>query len=171
MRGNASSIRCTTMVSGRKRAARPRSSSVKQAILVDPDYSQAPGLYATILAWRTIQHWEPMEPTLQTARAASDRALLANSNDPWASIGRKYVSIFAREGDAAIIKYGRPVDLSPNFAYARGLRICRLRTEKKPLRLVRAILSSFDSICIYQSRNSRPVTTRLPRLQRRKPSS
>ena len=94
---------------------------LEQAIDLDPDYSQALGLYATILAWRTIQHWEPMEPTLQTARKASDRALLADSNDPWASIGRGYVSIVAREGDAAIINYGRAVDLSPNFAYARAL--------------------------------------------------
>ena len=94
---------------------------LERAISLDPDYSQALGLYATILAWRTIQHWEPMEETLKTARAASDRALLADSNDPWASIGRGYVSIVAREGDAAIINYGRAVDLSPNFAYARAL--------------------------------------------------
>lgn len=94
---------------------------LEQAISLDPDYAQALGLYATILAWRTIQHWEPMEPTLQNARAASDRALLADTNDPWASIGRGYVSIVAREGDAAIMNYGHAVDLSPNFAYARAL--------------------------------------------------
>lgn len=94
---------------------------LEQAIELDPDYAQALGLYATILAWRTIQHWEPMEPTLNKARAASDRALLADTNDPWASIGRGYVSIVAREGDAAIMNYGHAVDLSPNFAYARAL--------------------------------------------------
>ena len=43
------------------------------------------------------------------------------TNDPWAFIGRGYVSIVSREGDAAIINYGRAVDLSPNFAYARAL--------------------------------------------------
>lgn len=75
------------MVSGRKRAARPRSSALKQAILLDPDYSQALGLYATTVAWRTIQHWGPMEPT-EVVLAAADRALLADWNDPWASIGR-----------------------------------------------------------------------------------
>lgn len=94
---------------------------LEQAISLDPDYSQALGLYATILAWRTIQHWEPMDPTLKNARLAADRALLADTNDPWASIGRGYVSIVAREGDAAIMNYGRAVDLSPNLAYARGL--------------------------------------------------
>lgn len=94
---------------------------LEQAIGIDPDYAQALGLYATILAWRTIQHWEPLEPTLEKARAASDRALLADTNDPWASIGRGYVSIVAREGDAAIMNYGHAVDLSPNFAYARAL--------------------------------------------------
>jgi TolB-like protein len=94
---------------------------LEQAILLDPNYAQALGLYATILAWRTIQHWEPMEPTLQHARSAADRALLADTNDPWASIGRGYVSIVAREGDAAIMNYGRAVDLSPNFAYPHAL--------------------------------------------------
>lgn len=94
---------------------------LEQAISLDPDYSQALGLYATILAWRTIQRWEPMEPTLQTARQAADKALLADTNDPWASIGRGYVSIVKREGDAAIMNYGHAVDLSPNFAYARAL--------------------------------------------------
>lgn len=94
---------------------------LEQAISLDPNYSQALGLYATILAWRTIQNWEPMEPTLQTARQAADKALLADTNDPWASIGRGYVSIVKREGDAAIINYGHAVDLSPNFAYARAL--------------------------------------------------
>lgn len=94
---------------------------LEQAISLDPDYSQALGLYATILAWRTIQHWEPMEPTLKNARHAADKALLADTNDPWASIGRGYVSIVAREGDAAIMNYGHAVDLSPNLAYARAL--------------------------------------------------
>ncbi len=94
---------------------------LEQAISLDPDYSQALGLYATILAWRAIQRWEPLEATLQKARTASDRALLADTNDPWASIGRGYVSIVAREGDAAIMNYGRAVDLSPNLAYARAL--------------------------------------------------
>ena len=94
---------------------------LEQAIDLDPDYAQALGLYATTLAWRIIQHWEPMDPTLKTARAAADRALLADTNDPWASIGRGYVSIVARDGDAAIMNYGRAVDLSPNFAYARAL--------------------------------------------------
>jgi TolB-like protein/Flp pilus assembly protein TadD len=94
---------------------------LERSIALDPDYSQALGLYATILAWRTIQHWEPLDPTLQKAREASDRALLADTNDPWASIGRGYVSIVAREGDAAIMNYGHAVDLSPNFAYARAL--------------------------------------------------
>lgn len=96
-------------------------SLLEQAIALDPDYSQALGLYATIIAWRIIQHWEPMEPNLANARAAADRALLCDTNDPWASIGRGYVSIVAREGDAAIMNYGRAVDLSPNFAYARAL--------------------------------------------------
>ena len=94
---------------------------LERATSLDPNYAQALGLYAIILAWRTIQHWEPLEPTLQKARAASDRALLADTNDPWASIGRGYVSIVAREGDAAIMNYGHAVDLSPNFAYARAL--------------------------------------------------
>lgn len=94
---------------------------LEQAISLDQQYSQALGLYATILAWRIIQHWEPMDPTLQRARQAADQALLSDTNDPWASIGRGYVSIVAREGDAAIMNYGRAVDLSPNFAYARAL--------------------------------------------------
>ncbi|MEP1968011.1 MAG: hypothetical protein ABJJ01_00110, partial [Marinomonas sp.] len=95
--------------------------ALERAIELDPLYAQALGLYATILAWRVIQGWEPKEPTLDMARAASDRALLADTNDPWASIGRGYVSIVAREGDAAIMNYGHAVDLSPNFAYARAL--------------------------------------------------
>ena len=94
---------------------------LEQAISLDPNYSQALGLYATILAWRVIQHWEPMDPTLKKARDAADKAVLSDTNDPWASIGRGYVSIVAREGDAAIMNYGRAVDLSPNFAYARAL--------------------------------------------------
>lgn len=94
---------------------------LEQAISLDPDYSQALGLYATILAWRTIQHWEPADPTLKNARIAADKALLADTNDPWASIGRGYVSIVSREGDAAIMNYGHAVDLSPNLAYARAL--------------------------------------------------
>lgn len=95
--------------------------ALERAIELDPHYAQALGLYATILAWRIIQGWEPMQPTLDKAREASDRALLADTNDPWASIGRGYVSIVAREGDAAIMNYGHAVDLSPNFAYARAL--------------------------------------------------
>lgn len=94
---------------------------LEQAISIDPDYSEALGLYATILAWRTIQHWEPRDPTLKNARSAADRAILADANDPWASIGRGYVSIVMREGEAAIVNYGNAVDLSPNFAYARAL--------------------------------------------------
>ncbi len=92
-----------------------------RAITLDPDYSQALGLHATIQAWRIIQGWEPMEPTITDARQMADRALLCDTNDPWASIGRGYVSIVTRDGDAAIMNYGRAVDLSPNFAYARAL--------------------------------------------------
>lgn len=94
---------------------------LERAIELDPQYAQALGLYATTLAWRVIQGWEPFDETLQRARAAADQAVLADPNDPWASIGRGYVSITAREEDAAIMNYGRAVDLSPNFAYARAL--------------------------------------------------
>ena len=94
---------------------------LERAIELDPDYAQALGLYAVTLAWRVIQGWEPFDQTLQRAREAADRAVLADPNDPWASIGRGYVSITAREEDAAIMNYGRAVDLSPNFAYARAL--------------------------------------------------
>jgi len=94
---------------------------LEQAIETDPNYAQALGLYATILAWRIIQSWEPLEPTLASAREAADRALLADTNDPWASIGRGYVSIVSRDGDAAIMNFGHAVDLSPNLAYARAL--------------------------------------------------
>ena len=91
------------------------------SIQKDPDYAQALGLYATILSWRTIQHWVAKEDAIEKARKAADRAVLMGTNDPWAFIGRGYVSIVSREGDAAIINYGRAVDLSPNFAYARAL--------------------------------------------------
>lgn len=94
---------------------------LERAIELDPHYAQALGLYATILAWRVIQGWEPFDETLARARSAADRAVLADPNDPWASIGRGYVSITAREEAAAIMNYGRAVDLSPNFAYARAL--------------------------------------------------
>lgn len=94
---------------------------LERAIKIDPDYAQALGLYAVTLAWRVIQGWEPFDETLARAREAADRAVLADPNDPWASIGRGYVSITAREEDAAIMNYGRAVDLSPNFAYARAL--------------------------------------------------
>ena len=94
---------------------------LEQAIALDADYAQALGLYATILAWRVIQGWDVHDGTLDRAREAADRAVLADPNDPWASIGRGYVSITAREEDAAIMNYGRAVDLSPNFAYARAL--------------------------------------------------
>ncbi len=94
---------------------------LERAIDIDPDYAQALGLYAVILAWRVIQGWEPFDDTIHRAREAADRAVLADPNDPWASIGRGYVSITAREEDAAIMNYGRAVDLSPNFAYARAL--------------------------------------------------
>ncbi len=94
---------------------------LEQAIELDPEYAQALGLFAVTLAWRVIQGWEPFDETLARAREAADRAVLADPNDPWASIGRGYVSIVAREEDAAIMNYGRAVDLSPNFAYARAL--------------------------------------------------
>lgn len=94
---------------------------LERAIEIDPDYAQALGLYATTLAWRVIQGWEASDSALEHARHAADRAVLADTNDPWASIGRGYVSIVSREGDAAIMNYGRAVDLSPNFAYARAL--------------------------------------------------
>ncbi len=94
---------------------------LEQAIELDPDYSQALGLYATTLTWRAIQRWEPFEQSIEKAKGAADRAILADSNDPWASIGRGYVSTAARESNMAIMNYGRAVDLSPNFAYAHGL--------------------------------------------------
>ncbi len=94
---------------------------LKQAIAIDPDYAQALGLYATTLAWRVIQGWEARDETLSRARGAADRAVLSDPNDPWASIGRGYVSVTSREEDAAIMNFGRAVDLSPNFAFARAL--------------------------------------------------
>lgn len=94
---------------------------LERAIDLDPNYAQALGLYATTLAWRVIQGWEPFDETLARARRAADQAVLADPNDPWASIGRGYVSITAREEVAAIMNFGRAVDLSPNFAYARAL--------------------------------------------------
>ncbi len=94
---------------------------LEQAIELDPDYSQALGLYATTLTWRAIQRWEPFEQSINKAKVAADRAILADTNDPWASIGRGYVSTAARESNMAIMNYGRAVDLSPNFAYAHGL--------------------------------------------------
>jgi TolB-like protein/Flp pilus assembly protein TadD len=94
---------------------------LEQAISLDTDYSQALGLYATILTWRAIQRWEPFETSIEKARIAADRAILADTNDPWASIGKGYVSTASRDSGAAIMNYGRAVDLSPNFAYAHAL--------------------------------------------------
>lgn len=94
---------------------------LKQAIELDPDYSQALGLFATVLTWRAIQRWEPFEESIEEAKAAANRAIVADTNDPWASIGKGYVSTAARDTKAAIINYGRAVDLSPNFAYAHSL--------------------------------------------------
>ena len=94
---------------------------LERAIEIDPDYAQALGLCATTLAWRVIQGWEPRDDTLGRARAAADRAVLSDPNDAWASIGRGYVSLTSREEHAAIMNFGRAVDLSPNFAFARSL--------------------------------------------------
>ncbi|MEP1208515.1 MAG: adenylate/guanylate cyclase domain-containing protein [Rhizobiaceae bacterium] len=94
---------------------------LEQAIELDQNYSQALGLFATVLTWRAIQRWEPFDESLEKAKAAADRAILADTNDPWASIGKGYVSTAARDSKAAIMNYGRAVDLSPNFAYAHSL--------------------------------------------------
>jgi TolB-like protein/Flp pilus assembly protein TadD len=94
---------------------------LEQAIALDADYSQALGLYATILTWRAIQRWEPFEASIEKARSAADRAILADTNDPWASVGKGYVSTASRDSNASIMNFGRAVDLSPNFAYAHAL--------------------------------------------------
>lgn len=94
---------------------------LEKAIELDPDYAQALGLYAITLSWRVIQRWEPWEESIAKAKDAADRAVLADSNDPWASLGRGMVFMVSRDSNSAIMNFGRAVDLSPNFAYAHAM--------------------------------------------------
>ena len=94
---------------------------LERAIELDPDYAPALGLYAIALSWRVIQRWEPYEESLERARKAADRAILADTNAPWASMGRGQVSMVGRDSNAAIMNFGHAVDLAPNFAYAHAL--------------------------------------------------
>lgn len=94
---------------------------LRQAIELDPDYAQALGLLAITMSWRVIQRWDPYDETLADALNIARRAVAADANDPWASMGLGMVSMVSRDSATAILNFRRAVELSPNFAYAHAM--------------------------------------------------
>ena len=94
---------------------------LQKAIALDPGYGQAHSLLSFLTTLQVHLGWEPLEKSLAVASDAAHKALLLDSEDPWARVATGYVLAWSRRANEAIIEYEKALVLNPNFAIAHWL--------------------------------------------------
>lgn len=131
-----------------------------RAITLDPNYAQALAIRAVCLVWRAFQGWEEITIALEEGRRLTERAALANVNEPWVYIANGFIFSGLRSDSDAVRTASRAVALSPNFAYAHGLlgaiHACGCRPEEAILHIDQAVRLSprdtfIDEFHLYYS--------------------
>jgi TolB-like protein/tetratricopeptide (TPR) repeat protein len=93
---------------------------LEKAIEIDPNYSQALSVLATIQMFGAHMGWADMATTAPIAERAALAAVQADSEDPWAhnALGSVYIST-GRLADS-LAQFELALRLNPNFTLAQG---------------------------------------------------
>ena len=94
---------------------------LRKAIALDPGYAMAYSLLSFLTTLGVHLGWDPRENTLACASDAAHKALLLDSDDPWAHVALGYVLAWSRRANDAIAEYNKALILNPNFAVAHWL--------------------------------------------------
>ena len=92
-----------------------------RAIRSDPQYAQALGMKAWVLAWRAFQGWDKMSEMIAEVKSLSARAAAADEDEPWTWVARAIVGMSVRDNAIGTEGFQRAVELNPNFAFGHGL--------------------------------------------------
>ena len=114
-----------------------------RAIMLDPNYAQALAIRAVCVVWRAFQGWEEITNALEEGRHLTERAALANVNEPWVYVANGFIFAGLRSDSDAVRTVTRAVALSPNFAYAHSMlgaiHACGRRPEEAILHIDQAV--------------------------------
>ncbi len=94
---------------------------LQKAIALDPGYGQAHSLLSFLTTLKFTWGGSPWRRRLAVASDAAHKALLLDSEDPWARVATGYVLAWSRRANEAIIEYEKALVLNPNFAIAHWL--------------------------------------------------
>ncbi len=110
-----------------------------RAIDLDPNYSQAHGMRALCLAWRTCQGWEDRETAFAEITEGANRAVACDPQEPWAYLAHGLLAMAKRSNIEAVVAFNRAIDANPNFAYAYGLLGCAHSAGGRPALAIECI--------------------------------
>jgi TolB-like protein len=110
---------------------------LQKAVALDSGYAQAYSLLSFVTTLGVHLGWAPRESTLAIASEAAHKALLLDSDDPWAHVALGYVLAWSRRANDAIVEYEKALALNPNFAIAHwllALALCYLGQGEEALK-------------------------------------
>jgi TolB-like protein len=93
---------------------------LEKAVAIDPNYGRALGVFATSHTFGAHMGWEHMTAVAPIAERAAQKAILADSEDPWAHLALGSVYLFARRFEDSLAEFETALRLNPNFSLAQG---------------------------------------------------
>jgi TolB-like protein len=93
---------------------------LEKAIAIDPSYGQALGVLAASYLFSAHMGWADMATVGSTAQRAALKAIMADSEDPWAHLALGGVHLFERRFDDSLTEFELALRLNPNFWLAQG---------------------------------------------------
>ena len=91
---------------------------LRRATAIDPDYPRANSLLAWAHAARVQLGWADAADVLPAARAAAQRAIQRDAEDPWAHFAAGYVHMVARGFADSVRELSEAIALNPSLAFA-----------------------------------------------------
>ena len=93
---------------------------LEKATAIDPNYGQALGVLAASHTFSAHMGWEDSQTAVLTAERAALKAIMADSEDPWAHYALGHVYLFTRRFDDSLAEFNLALQLNPNFSLAQG---------------------------------------------------
>jgi TolB-like protein/Tfp pilus assembly protein PilF len=96
-------------------------SLLEKAIVLDPHYGQALGLFATSLTLCAYMGWADMATAVPAAERAALAAIAADSEDPWAHHALGCAYLLTRRFGESMAEFELALRLNPNFSLAQAI--------------------------------------------------
>lgn len=130
-------VRALALMNSRTRSdVAAASELLRKAIGLDRDYAQAYSLLSFVTMLGVYQGWEQQESTLAFISETAHKALLLDSDDPWAHVTKGFVLAWTGRASDAIVEYEASLARDPNFAIAHwllALALCYLGRGEEAL--------------------------------------